>query len=160
MMLSFICSHSFIHLLFHSFIFVFSFNHSCISILLIALADGALDPVLTLCAMKEAIALLALMTLSHIVEHQGNLAPLIEVRSNLLKNLPLDIPEKCEMRCMKILVSTNPYKLCLSQFLLTSVNLSRVLEMPLLIIPYVASLIIPYVPLDHPICSPPLIIQQ
>lgn len=44
-----------------------------------ALADGALDPVLTLCAMKEAIALLALMTLSHIVEHQGNLAPLIEV---------------------------------------------------------------------------------
>ena len=44
-----------------------------------ALADGALDPVLTVCAMKEAIALLALMTLSHIVEHQGNLAPLIEV---------------------------------------------------------------------------------
>ena len=44
-----------------------------------ALADGALDPVLTMCAMKEAIALLALMTLSHIVEHQGNLAPLIEV---------------------------------------------------------------------------------
>ena len=29
--------------------------------------------------MKEALALLALMTLSHIVEHQGNLAPLIEV---------------------------------------------------------------------------------
>lgn len=44
-----------------------------------ALADGALDPVLTMCAMKEAMALLALMTLSHIVEHQGNLAPLIEV---------------------------------------------------------------------------------
>ena len=44
-----------------------------------ALADGALDPVLTMCALKEAIALLALMTLSHIVEHQGNLAPLIEV---------------------------------------------------------------------------------
>lgn len=44
-----------------------------------ALADGALDPVLTMCAMKEAIALLALMTLSHIVEHHGNLAPLIEV---------------------------------------------------------------------------------
>ena len=47
--------------------------------ILTALADGALDPVLTVCAMKEAIALLALMTLSHIVEHQGNLAPLIEV---------------------------------------------------------------------------------
>ena len=46
-----------------------------------ALADGALDPVLTMCATKEAIALLALMTLSHIVEHQGNLAPLIEVSS-------------------------------------------------------------------------------
>ena len=45
----------------------------------LALADGALDPVLTVCAMKEALALLALMTLSHIVEHQGNLAPLIEV---------------------------------------------------------------------------------
>ena len=45
----------------------------------VALADGALDPVLTVCAMKEALALLALMTLSHIVEHQGNLAPLIEV---------------------------------------------------------------------------------
>ena len=44
-----------------------------------ALADGALKPVLSLCAMKEAIALLALMTLSHIVEFQGNLAPLIEV---------------------------------------------------------------------------------
>ena len=45
----------------------------------VALADGALDPVLTVCAMKEALALLALMTLSLIVEHQGNLAPLIEV---------------------------------------------------------------------------------
>lgn len=50
-----------------------------LGVLLTALADGALDPVLTVCAMKEAIALLALMTLSHIVEHQGNLAPLIEV---------------------------------------------------------------------------------
>ena len=46
----------------------------------VALADGALDSVLTVCAMKEALALLALMTLSYIVEHQGNLAPgLIEV---------------------------------------------------------------------------------
>lgn len=50
-----------------------------LDVLFTALADGALDPVLTMCAMKEAIALLALMTLSHIVEHQGNLAPLIEV---------------------------------------------------------------------------------
>ncbi|XP_068689022.1 uncharacterized protein [Montipora foliosa] len=52
-----------------------------------ALADGALDPVLTLCAMKEAIALLALMTLSHIVEHQGNLAPLIENNRNALPRI-------------------------------------------------------------------------
>lgn len=50
-----------------------------LDVLFTALADGALDPVLTMCAMKEAIALLALMTLSHIVEHKGNLAPLIEV---------------------------------------------------------------------------------
>lgn len=48
-------------------------------VLSIALADGALNPVLSLCAMKEAVALLAMMTLSHIVEHHGNLAPLIEV---------------------------------------------------------------------------------
>ena len=65
--------------------------------MLTALADGALNPVLALCAMKEAIALLALMTLSHIVEHQGNLAPLIEVGSNLRKTLSLGIPERCEM---------------------------------------------------------------
>ena len=51
----------------------------CFMLFFTALADGALDPVLTMCALKEAIALLALMTLSHIVEHQGNLAPLIEV---------------------------------------------------------------------------------
>lgn len=36
--------------------------------------------------MKEALALLALMTLSHIVEHQGNLAPLIEVSIDWSKN--------------------------------------------------------------------------
>ena len=48
-------------------------------VLFSALADGALNPVLSLCAMKEDIALLALMTLSHIVEFHGNLAPLIEV---------------------------------------------------------------------------------
>lgn len=65
--------------------------------MLTALADGALNPVLALCAMKEAIALLALMTLSHIVEHQGNLAPLIEVGSNLRKTLSLGIPERREM---------------------------------------------------------------
>ncbi|XP_067018389.1 uncharacterized protein [Acropora muricata] len=52
-----------------------------------ALADGALNPVLALCAMKEAIALLALMTLSHIVEHQGNLAPLIESNQNALPRI-------------------------------------------------------------------------
>ena len=45
------------------------------------MADGALKPVLSMCAMKEAVALLALMTLSHIVEFQGNLAPLIEVKT-------------------------------------------------------------------------------
>jgi len=56
-----------------------SLLYSLLYALFTALADGALDPVLTMCAMKEAIALLALMTLSHIVEHQGNLAPLIEV---------------------------------------------------------------------------------
>ena len=54
-----------------------------------ALADGALDPVLTVCAMKEDIALLALMTLSHIVEHQGNLAPLIEVIIYILIFIPV-----------------------------------------------------------------------
>lgn len=52
-----------------------------------ALADGALDPVLTVCAMKEAIALLALMTLSHIVEHHGNVAPLIESNRNALPRI-------------------------------------------------------------------------
>ena len=73
------------------------FNRSYIPIVLTALADGALNPVLALCAMKEAIALLALMTLSHIVEHQGNLAPLIEVGSNLRKTLSLGNPERREM---------------------------------------------------------------
>ena len=73
------------------------FNRSYIPIVLTALADGALNPVLALCAMKEAIALLALMTLSHIVEHQGNLAPLIEVGSNLCTTLSLGIPERYEM---------------------------------------------------------------
>ncbi|XP_048579493.1 vacuolar protein 8 isoform X3 [Nematostella vectensis] len=52
-----------------------------------ALADGALYPVLSLCAMKEAIALLAMMTLSHIVEHHGNLAPLIENDRNALPRI-------------------------------------------------------------------------
>ncbi|KAK3749912.1 hypothetical protein QZH41_017358, partial [Actinostola sp. cb2023] len=52
-----------------------------------ALADGALNPVLSLCAMKEAIALLAMMTLSHIVEHHGNLAPLIESDRNALPRI-------------------------------------------------------------------------
>ncbi|CAH3018374.1 unnamed protein product [Porites evermanni] len=53
-----------------------------------ALADGALDSVLTVCAMKEALALLALMTLSYIVEHQGNLAPgLIESNRNALPRI-------------------------------------------------------------------------
>ena len=43
------------------------------------MSDGALQPVLSLCGMKEHIALLAVMTLSLIVEHQANLAALVEV---------------------------------------------------------------------------------
>lgn len=86
-------SHSFIYALIqsvtHSFlkfcVLSYSIVHIIIPIVLTALADGALNPVLALCAMKEAIALLALMTLSHIVEHQGNLAPLIEVGSKGVK---------------------------------------------------------------------------
>ena len=82
-----------------SFVFwiILEIVHNYIPIVLTALADGALNPVLALCAMKEAIALLALMTLSHIVEHQGNLAPLIEVGSNLCTTLSLGIPERYEM---------------------------------------------------------------
>ena len=80
--------------------------------MLTALADGALNPVLALCAMKEAIALLALMTLSHIVEHQGNLAPLIEVGSNLRKTISLGIPERREMMSLLpyMFISTFTFK--------------------------------------------------
>jgi hypothetical protein len=68
----------------HPSIHPYIFDQLFLSIFL-ALADGALNPVLSLCAMKEAIALLAMMTLSHIVEHHGNLAPLIEVCFTLFK---------------------------------------------------------------------------
>ena len=44
-----------------------------------AVADGALQPIISLCGMKEHIALLAVMTLSLIVEHHANLAALVEV---------------------------------------------------------------------------------
>lgn len=44
-----------------------------------AVTDGALQPIVSLCGMKEHIAILAVMTLSLIVEHQANLAALVEV---------------------------------------------------------------------------------
>ena len=50
-----------------------------------AVAEGALQPVISLCGMNEHIALLAVMTLSLIVEHQANLSALAEVSIMFLK---------------------------------------------------------------------------
>ncbi|XP_033127379.1 zinc finger FYVE domain-containing protein 26-like [Anneissia japonica] len=54
-----------------------------------AITNGALQPVLSLCSMNvsEAIALLAVMTLNLITEHQGNHAALIENDRNALPRL-------------------------------------------------------------------------
>ena len=41
--------------------------------------EGAAKPILNLCGMKETIALLAITTLSLIVDHEDNLYGLIEV---------------------------------------------------------------------------------
>ena len=44
-----------------------------------AVSEGALQPIVALCGMKEHIALLAVMTLSLIVEHHANFSALLEV---------------------------------------------------------------------------------
>eukprot|EP00794_Sanderia_malayensis_P017750 gene17750-19524_t len=73
-----------------------------------AVSDGALQPVLSLCGMKEHIALLAVMTLSLIVEHQANLAALVEDGKGTLQkimNLTLAKDEKMQEIALKILAS-------------------------------------------------------
>eukprot|EP00112_Aurelia_sp_Birch-Aquarium-sp1_P009890 Seg2142.3 transcript_id=Seg2142.3/GoldUCD/mRNA.D3Y31 product="Zinc finger FYVE domain-containing protein 21" protein_id=Seg2142.3/GoldUCD/D3Y31 len=73
-----------------------------------AVSDGALQPVLSLCGMKEHIALLAVMTLSLIVEHQANLAALVEDGKGTLQriiNLTLSKDEKMQEIALKILAS-------------------------------------------------------
>ena len=61
-----------IHVTIKLIIVLFCFNF-------LAVADGALQPIISLCGMKEHIALLAVMTLSLIVEHHANLSALVEV---------------------------------------------------------------------------------
>ncbi|XP_065051903.1 uncharacterized protein LOC135681381 isoform X2 [Rhopilema esculentum] len=73
-----------------------------------AVSDGALHPVLSLCEMKEHIALLAIMTLSLIVEHQANLAALVEDgKGSLQKIVTLTSAkdEKMQEIAFKILAS-------------------------------------------------------
>jgi len=73
-----------------------------------AVAEGALQPVISLCGMNEHIALLAVMTLSLIVEHQANLSALAEDGKGSLQRivkLTSSNDEKMQEVAFKILAS-------------------------------------------------------